>query len=462
MTIEYFDTAAERAVLAAILLDPEFSFHVLSAKNCTHEMFYEQRHVVIYQTCFYMFSKGKAIDAITVVDRLNKKGNVEKAGGRAYVLEMIDAIPTAAHLESYLDDIIEKHRLRVLHSCVAEIPRMIEDEQTSSEIVSSTVTKIMACVDVSVNERPETIHARSMKKYLNAKNGKMSGLPSFLEPINKIIGGYVPSNVYVLAGRPSEGKSSFMQNEVVHKAVDLGIPCAVLSLEMKEELLREMMACSLADVSAYAMFTGMYSDAQYGRVKDAFDLLKVSPIFIYDKRVTIEEGVAWLTWAARKHNIKFAAYDYLQLTRHSRGSRVGTSRNEQVGEWSAQLKDCAKRLNIPLLLVSQLSRAGNRLQDQTPLPPTMEALRDSGNIEQDADAIIALFKKPNAPMADFLSESDWHMVASVLKNRIGPIGESEVMFVRRRQRFESVTEYDKRVVSEVKPCSSAELFDKPQ
>jgi len=458
MTNLLYDFNAERAVLGAILLDADLALGWLTEHHFTPEAFKKPEHSVMYRTMAYMHSHGIPVDPSTLNDRLEKKGNTNKAGGRDYVNKTLDAIPTIAHLEHYGDIVMEMHRLRNLNDCLLTVPAMVQEGRHSSEIVAQTIASIVSNIDMKQGCDPEKLHAQSLSAFEQAKLGFRSGLPSFLEPLNNIIGSYIETSMYILAGRPSDGKSTLAHNEVIHKAVGMGVPCAFASLEMGERLLREMMAGAIADVSAFAFRNGLYTDAQYNRLREAYAVLGKAPLYINDSRMTIDESIAWITYMVRRHKVKFVVYDYLQLTKPSKWSRSGMSRNERVAEWSAQLKGLAKQLNIVLMVISQLSRAGIRNQDQTPPPPTLEALRDSGGIEQDADCVFMLYKKPNMPVADFYSDRDWAMELDVMKSRIGPIGTKRLVYVRRRQRFETEIDYELRKKNDADPSWTRALI----
>ena len=441
---------AERAVLAAILLEPAMAVGLVKQKGLTPEAFVSSHNAIIFRTMEAMSSSGKAIDILTVMRRLEDKGNIDKVGGREYMMGLLDAIPTVAHLEHYVDEVIESYRLRSLLGCIDKIPDMIADNASSSEIVSKVTADIVKNIDLGQQDDPAKLHAQSLDEFQKAKDGVRPGLTSFLEPFNEIIGSYLPSNVYVVAGRPSDGKSCFAYNELINLAISQGVPCAFASLEMSSKLLREMMAGSIANVSVYGARGGSFSETQLESLSSAFDEILNAPLHINDTRMTIDETIAWVSYMSSRYHIKAFFLDYLQLIKPSRyGNR--NSRNEEVQEWSAAIKDMTKRLGLITVLISQLSRAGIRLQDKTPPPPTLEALRDSGCIEQDADAVIMLYKRPGMNAQEYFSDADWKMEMSVEKHRVGPTGVRPYAFVRRRQRIESELQYENRMTHENSP-----------
>jgi replicative DNA helicase len=290
----------------------------------------------------------------------------------------------------------------------------------------------------------KTLHDESKQDFDDAKAGIVKGIPSFYAPLNDIIGAYYPTNQYIIAARPSDGKTTFACNEAIHKGLILGKPVAIISQEMSEKILREQMSGSIADISSFAMRQGIFSDEQRTRFHEAQDKLLNSPIYINDNHMTIEEICSWLIYMKATKHIEFAIVDYLQLVPNSHYMMNGMTTNDVVAIKSAKLKQIGKRLNIVNMVLSQLSRTGIRNRENTPPPPTVEALRDSGAVEQDADGVIFLYKKPNMDFTAFISDKDWQMEIDVSKHRCGPLGICPAMFVRRRQKWETPTQYEVR------------------
>ena len=437
------DHDAERAVMGALFLDETKVSFLLNSKRFVPDMFAMYQHQIIYNTILSMQAKALPIDVMTVEKRLADKGNLDKAGGLGCCTAFLDAIPTESHAEYYVDLVIEKHRLRSLNVCVQNMDMLIKDGQSSVEITSKVMSDIMAQVEMPMGTPAKELHDTTIREAEETRRmGKIPGMTSFFPGLNDILGGFVDTNVYVLAARPSEGKSCWACNEAIHNAVSQNVPAAFVSMEMSEKLIRDTMAGSISGVSSYAFRMGKYSDIQLEKIKSAYDKLLAAPLYINDARMSIEEIVSWLSYTVQKHNVKFVAIDYLQLIKPSKF--LGhASRNEQVMNWSAAIKDFTKRSGVVTLLVSQMSRAGVRLADTTPPPPTLEALRDSGSIEQDADGVIFLYKAPGKNYSEF-NCSDWSEVLEVAKNRIGPIGATDIVFCRSKQRFDGRAEYDFR------------------
>jgi replicative DNA helicase len=439
--VKLFDEGAEMAILGCILLEPDRTMFSLNELKFTAGMFYLRHHQIIYMTILSLATKHVPIEVMTVAERLRSKGNASKVGDVAYLNKLIDATPTALHAEYYAGVVVEKYRLRFLVGCCKSVEDCIGQGQTSEEIGATMMANIMAQMDAVPAGNPKSMHDQSM---LNAKTahdgGQRPGWPSFLAPINHFIGSYVPGQVYVIAGMPSNGKTSWTVCEIIHKAVELNVPCAFISMEMSEQTIRQNMAATLAGIDAFKFFMlGKYNDFEADAIKDAFDRLLKAPVYIADRRMTIEQIVSWLAFMVKKHGIRFVGLDYLQLIRFSAGQQQ-LSRNEQVMAWSSTLKESARRFNIALLLVSQLSRAGIKSRELTPPPPALEALRDSGSIEQDADVVIFIYKKPGEPYENFVT--NWEMEVDVAKSRGTPIGAVKAVFRRNRQSFVTLEDFE--------------------
>jgi len=435
MSNQFQDIESEKAILGAVLLDYDRVLNLMNSKGFTADMLELSQHKVIFHTMESMHKAGKCIDVMTLEHRLVEKHNFEHAGGVGYCNMLLDSIPTMTHAEHYLDAVIEKYRLRMLRDCYYEITQKIENGESSGEIISGLMSSLSRHIDQEPAKNPSSLHEQSLKEAEDAQmQGRPAGLPSFLSTLSDTMGNYLPETMYVVAGRPSDGKTSLATCEAIHKAVILRVPTAFVSMEMGEKLLREQMAGLMANVSSFSFRRGMYSAEQRKRMVEAFRLLQNSPLFINDSRMTVEQVISWLSNMVAKNGVRFGVLDYIQLMKSSKG-RGGVGRVEQVMDWSGELKGFSKKAGIPMMVLSQLSRQGIKLESATPAAPTLESLRDSGAIEQDADTIIFTYKKPGEPLEKFYSDFDWPMELSVSKNRNGPIGRVPVIFVRSRQRF---------------------------
>jgi replicative DNA helicase len=429
-----FDEESERALLGCILLKPEQSLFVTNKLQFIPEMFYVHAHQTIYQTMLALELKHIPIEPIALFERLNAKGHGEEVGGSEYIVALMQAPVTTSYAEHYAGRVLEKYKLRHIADYGRNIRDYIAEGLTADEISAKIMIELMSKSDFAPKKDVKQIQEGSMQRAkVTHDGGVRPGHPSFFDPLNRILGSYLPKMVYVVAGTTSNGKSTFVINEILHKSVVLGVPCVLISMEMSEDFIRQIMAATLAGVDAFKFFIfGNYTPEEADAVRLAYEKLLAAPIFIIDHRMTIEQLVSRLSFLVKKFGVKFVSVDYLQLLRYSQG-RQQMSRNEQVMEWSAALKEHAVQSDYSLLLVSQLSRSGVKSRELTPPPPATEALRDSGCIEQDADGIIFIYKKPGEPYESFVTE--WDMEIDVAKHRWGPVGTVKAIFQRNRQRF---------------------------
>jgi len=432
----YTDQGAEEAILGAILLDYQRVMELLTLKHFSADMFAIRANRIIFLTMLAMFKQGKCIDTLTLEKRLSDKHNLEESGGTRFLNQLLDSIPTVAHAEYYVELVTEKYRLRCLRDCYCNMQQEMEGGSTSQELISGLMSELSAHIDIKEGSDPIKLHERSLKEAEDAQmQGKPAGIPSFLSALTDTMGYYIPETMYLVAGRPSDGKTSLASAEAIYSSVVLRVPTAFVSMEMSEKLLREQMAGCIANVSSFAFRRGLYSPPQRARMIQAFDLLSKAPLFINDERMTIDQTVAWLSNMVSKHGVRLVILDYIQLIKASKGTG-NLGRTEQVMNWSGDLKAFAKKSGTTMMALSQLSRQGIKLESNTPPAPMLESLRDSGSLEQDADVVMFIFKKPGELMSNFFSDNDWPMELSVSKNRIGPTGRMPLLFVRSRQRFQ--------------------------
>ena len=434
----YSDHEIERFILGNILLDYDHVLAMLYEKGFNAECFEEPRNRVIYNTILALIKLKIPVDILSLKRRLIERHNLDSAGGEEYLAELLAVKGRFTLSDAHADVLLEKSRLRTIRDTFVGIGSLIENGVSSQELVAKLMSELSTCIDIKSNSDPAELHKLSLQEAEDAQmRGMPAGFPSFLSTLTDTMGNYISETMYVLAGRPSDGKTSLAMCEAIHKAVCLGIPTAFLSMEMSEKLLREQMAGCMANVSAFAFRRGMYSAQQRARMIQAFELLQKAPLFINDSRMTVEEAVSWLSNMVNKYAVRLVIVDYIQLMKSSKGTG-NRSRNEQVQDWSGELKGFAKKTRTTAIILSQLSRQGIKLESVSPPAPMLESLRDSGSLEQDCDVCMFIYKKPNEPMASFFSDKDWQSEVSVAKNRVGPTGRLPVLFIRSRQRFQNI------------------------
>jgi replicative DNA helicase len=440
----------EKAVIGCLLLNSNMVMPILNERGVNKDWFYVPANEAVFLTVQAMMSENIPADLLSVCQRMKDKGHLDNAGGAIHLERCVDLSPTAYGVESLIDKLHEKYLLReTVALCRTGLDACLAEKQPPMQVMDTLIERSAQIRDSThVGLSVTTLHEESKQDFDDAAKGIVKGIPSFYTPLNDIIGAYYPTNQYVIAARPSDGKTTFAINEAIHKGLILRRPVAIVSQEMSEKILREQMAGAIADISSFAMRQGHFSPEHRTRFHKALDLLKDAPIYINDKSMTIEEICSWLIFMKARFKIEFAITDYLQLVLSSPWMLNGMTTNDAVAAKSAKLKQTAKRINVVSMVLSQLSRTGIRNRDSTPPPPTVEALRDSGSIEQDADGIIFLYKKPEQDYKQFISDKDWEMEIDVSKHRCGPLGICPALFVRRRQKWETMTQYEIRKTHE--------------
>ena len=436
----------EKAVVGCMIMNPDTVMPILNERGVSKDWFYVPQAATLYMTIHAMIQEGAPVDLLSVCQRLKDKGRMDEAGGSLYIEKCVDVSPVAYGIDSLLDKLYEKYILRsTVALCRGGLDDCLSHKVPPMAVMDGLIERSAQIRDSThIGKSVALIHEKSKQDFDDAKAGIVKGIPSFYGPLNDIIGAYYPTNQYIIAARPSDGKTTFACNEAIHKGLILKKPVVIVSQEMSEQILREQMAGSIADISSFSMRLGIFSDDQRTRFHDALDLLKDSPIYINDNHMTIEEICSWLIYMKATKHIEMAIVDYLQLVPNSHYMMSGMTTNDVVAIKSAKLKLIGKRLNLVNMVLSQLSRTGIRNRENTPPPPTVEALRDSGAVEQDADGVIFLYKKPNMDFTAFISDKDWQMEIDVSKHRCGPLGICPAVFVRRRQKWETPTQYEVR------------------
>jgi replicative DNA helicase len=313
----------------------------------------------------------------------------------------------------------------------------------SVHVVLSDMLKDVIDLTKSISRKktPQQITAKIVERCVLAKEAGTSGIKSRWGSISHILGDYNPPECVVVAGRPSDGKTTFTLNECIHFARDLQVPVAIASMEMNTESVYSIMAGDMAGVNMFKFRSGQWNPDEMRKLDGALNEIQTLPIYVTDERMTIGQLCAWITNVVAQHGVKVVAVDYLQLMRKS-SMEAKANTVEVVGEWIAAIKELGKRLNILTIVLSQLNRGQERFKKETPPPPALDALRSSGEIEQTADVVMFLYKKPDMDTGIFTSDSDWCMEADVAKHREGPTGTKPMWFVRRRQKYMSECEYE--------------------
>jgi len=452
---------AEQSLLGCVLIDKDAIIRI--ADSLTPEDFYKLGHQDIYKAMLELLAGREPIDLLTLANRLSEKNILEVVGGRAYLIELTTAVPTAAHVENYAKIIQKKATLRRMTSAAADISKLGYQESdeveelldqaeqklfsVSQKYIKRTFTPIKDTLDTAF-ERIDELHR---------ERGKLRGIPSGFTDLDNLLGGLQRSDLIILAARPSVGKTSFAMDIARQSAVRYKVPVGIFSLEMSKEQLVDRMICAEAGVDLWKMRTGKLTDngAEHGdfaRIGHALGNLSEAPIFIDD---TANLNITEIRTKARRlqldHGLGLLVIDYLQLMESRSGNKNSDNRVQEVSEISRGLKTLARELNIPILALSQLSRT---TELSKPAIPKLSHLRESGSIEQDADIVMFIYRKAsdrNYRIDEVPLEERHTAEIHVAKHRNGPVGQVNLFFDADRASFKNL---DKRV-NQLMPASTA-------
>ena len=424
---------AEMSVLGAMLL--EESALVRAIEIIRPFYFYEDAHQKIFTAIQSLFEKNQAVDIVTVSEELRKKKQLEEIGGASYLAQLTALVPTAVNAEHYAQIVKEKALLRRLianstqilqqsYEPEGEVNVLIDRaEQLIFEISQHQIEgKFIPLKDV-IRTSIETIDQLYQRKE------HITGVATGFKEFDTRTAGLQPSDLIIIAGRPSMGKSAFVSSICEHVTVDLKKPIAFFSLEMSKEQLVQRMLCSHARVDAQKVRTGYLSQQDWPKLTAAAGKLSEAPMFIDDSpSLTALELRAKARRLKSQHNVGLVVVDYLQLMQ---GLARTENRQQEISEISRSLKALARELRIPVIAVSQLSRA---VESRTGNRPQLSDLRESGAIEQDADVVVFLFREEYYHPTD---ENRNKAEAIIAKQRNGPTGSIELVFLKEWTRFDN-------------------------
>ncbi|MBW1839205.1 MAG: replicative DNA helicase, partial [Deltaproteobacteria bacterium] len=389
---------AEQWVLGGVLLESEAIAKVL--ETLVPDDFYRESHRKICHCMIALFEKSEPIDLITLTDLLKNKNQLDEVGGGAYLSSLADNITTAANIEYYAKIVKEKSILRGLINTATEIvARGYEDGGDVADLLDQAEKNIFQISESQI--KPSFYEIKNLLKEsfktiekLYESKEIVTGVPSGFEEFDKLTSGFQPSDLVVIAGRPSMGKTAFSLNIAQYAAIEKKIPAALFSLEMSKEQLVLRMLCSEAKVDAHKLRGGFLGEADWPNLTRAAGILSEAPIFIDDTpALSVLEMRAKARRLMAEHELGLVIVDYLQLMRgrglSGRGRPSSETREQEISEITRSLKALAKELNIPVIALSQLNR---KVEERTDKRPHLADLRESGAIEQDADLIAFIYR----------------------------------------------------------------------
>jgi len=420
-----YSEEAEQGLLGSVLLAAERVMDLCMQAGLGPGSFYISAHRRLFEVMTELWQAKRPIDVLSVGDLLKKKGAETQVGGALYLDRLIDATPTPAHAEYYLGVVKETELLRRVIRCARDAEQACYGEyEAAQDVVAKAEQAFFNICEHKTETKPWPQAIRfNVSRIADARNGiGFGGIPTGFVNLDKLLQGLKPSEMFVLAARPSMGKTALAMNiaeriALGHNADRTQHAVGVFSLEMSVDMLALRMLCSRARVASHKIMRGYVSAQNERRLLRAAEELTEAPIYLDDTGgLEIKNMRARARRMKRKHDIALVVVDYLQLARAEGYER--RSRHEEVAAVSAGLKSMAKELRVPVLVLSQLSRASEREGQRK---PRLADLRDSGSIEQDAD-VVALLRRPCKAEGDEEGKDPTLAIVDIAKHRNGPTG----------------------------------------
>jgi len=424
---------SERALLGALLLKPDAIHDV--ADLVRPESFYAERHRIIFEAMLELSQRGEPIDLLSLGEKLQNKGLLERAGTKSYLAELVTASPAPGNFGHYAELVSRKHLMRSLIDASYRITESAYDESQDTAAVLDQAEKEVYAIGnasaahkfIAISEKVEGAWERI--EAMSKNEGGIRGVPTGFAALDDLLSGLHPSDLVIIAARPSIGKTSLGLDIARHAAVRHNVPVGIFSLEMSSEQLVDRMLSAESYVNAWKIRTGaVHAEEDFNKIRDALENLSKAPIYIDDKpgnNILAMRAVA--RRLKRERGIGLIIVDYLQLMAPT-NTRTSDSMVQQVTEISRSLKGLARELEVPVIAMSQLSRA----VEQRGGKPRLSDLRDSGSIEQDADVVMFIHRDDKRN-----PDSDKPNIAEILveKHRNGPTGRIELYFDEKRATF---------------------------
>jgi len=424
---------SERALLGSIMLRPEAIHEIMDIIRS--DAFYAEKHRIIFQSMGELFQKNEPIDLLTLSARLTEKNQIEQIGGTGYLTELVNLVPSSANAEHYAEIVQKKYTMR----------QLIEASEHISLLGYEEAEDLSTLLDLAEKKIYEVTQGKTSNKFVELKNilgeawdrldrlhkskDELRGIPTGFRDLDAKLSGLQKSDLIILAARPSMGKTSLALDIARQAAIKHGIPVAIFSLEMSNQQLVDRMIAAESRVDAWKLRTGKLTlDSEFDRIRDSLEPLSKAPIFVDDQpanNILKMRGV--VRRLKNEKGIGLVVVDYLQLM-----APVQNKNNDnvvqQITEISRSLKHLAREFDVPVLALSQLSRA----VEQRGGRPRLSDLRDSGSIEQDADVVMFIHREDK-----YKDESEKTNIAEILieKHRNGPTGKVELYFDQAKSSF---------------------------
>ncbi len=430
---------AERSVLGALMLDKDA---IIKVANLVHAGdFYKDDHNLIFESMIELYEKREPIDVLSLSNRLEEKNQLDKIGGSSYLTSLVNSVPSSSNVTHYAKVVQKKSTLRKLIGVASEITELgYKEEEDVEKVLDEAEQKLFGVSQKYIKQDFVPIKSILESAFnrideLHKGDHSLRGVPSGYPDLDGILAGFQKSDLVILAARPSIGKTTFALDLARQIATQQKVPVGIFSLEMSSDQLIDRMLAAQANVDLWRLRTGRLKsgegDDDFQKIGEAMGVLSEAPIFIDD---TGSANVMEMRTMARRlqaeHNVGLIIIDYLQLMEGR--STGGDNRVNEISEISRALKQLARELNIPIIALSQLSRA---VESRSPQIPKLSDLRESGSIEQDADIVMFLYRedreKPDTPNKNIVD-------VIIAKHRNGPVGKISLYFQENSTTFKSL------------------------
>lgn len=417
---------AETSVLGAVLIDKDAIISV--AEFLRPEHFYSDKNAVIFKAILDLYEERSPIDVVTITDKLKKNRDLSKIGGSSYLAELVNNVPTAANIEKYGSIIKDFYVKRSLMSASTRIVEVSFDEGTTAgEALDKAEMEIFSLSQKHLKQSFIPIKDALSGSFdrldeLHKSQGGLRGIPTGFKDLDNILAGLQPSNLLILAARPGVGKTAFQLNVARSAAVDYKIPVGIFSVEMSKEELTDRLLVRQSEIDAWKLKTGRLEEEDFTRFSEAMGILADAPLYIDDTPgISILEMRTKARRLQVEKGLQLLIIDYLQLVK----GRNLENRVQEVSEISMGIKNLARELKIPILCLSQLSRAVEGRGSGA--KPRLSDLRESGSIEQDADVVMFLYREDE--------DNPENITLELAKHRNGPTAAIKLRFIGSRISF---------------------------
>lgn len=432
----------EMAVLGAMLLEKDAIAKALAVLD--DSAFYKPAHQSIFKAMIALFERSEPVDLITLIDELRRRGELEKVGGEYYLTELTTKVTSAANVEYHAHIVLEKALMRQLIASSSEVigraysetedalDLLDEAEQSIFRISEQRMKKTFVSMSTAVTSTMELLES------IHGKHSGVTGVPSGFTELDQLTGGFQKSDLIIVAGRPSQGKTAFVLSLSRNASVQHDVPIGFFSLEMSVQQLVLRLICAQAKVDAHAVRTGRLPEDEWRKLSMTVGKLYKAKIFIDDTpALSVLELRAKARRLKAEHNVGMIVVDYLQLMQ---GPKNVQSREQEISMISRSLKALAKELNIPVIALSQLNRAVETRGDKRPV---LADLRESGAIEQDADVVLFVHRPEMYNIEKDEDGNPTEGIAEIIvgKQRNGPTGTVKLSFVKRYAQFENLARF---------------------